>query len=273
VPWQFTGLSEIRQMIPMQDVINNILAGILDMIKKAVNPIFYAPESAFSSSVWDSLDWGMPGAKAAYSPISPTPPQFGPTPNLPSFVFQMLGWAGKEMDRGSGIAALSNALQKKQVPGVDTLESIRGAQQTPIRLKGRNIEVMLRDVGSMQVQNFFQFYTDRRQLYLPGSKEGVFQRIDWNPKVDQAGFSQDQISRQFEFLLEGGTLLNLNRIERAVALMRLRAMRDIDRRTLIENLDLGLNVDEIEKRLKAEPPPQMPQGKGGRGAMAGLPKM
>jgi hypothetical protein len=274
VPWQFTGLSEVRQMMPMQDVINNVLAGILDMIKKAVNPIFYAPESAFSDSVWDSLDWGMPGAKAAYSPVSPSPPQFGPTPNLPSFVFQMLGWASKEQDRGSGIAAVSEALHKKQVPGGDTLENMRQTQQTPLRLKGRNIEVTLRDLGSMQVPNFFQFYTDRRQLYLPGAKEGLFSSIDWNPKEDQKDMNQSTMAREFEFLLEGGTLLNLNRMERIATLARLRVMRDIDRRTLIENLDLGLNVDEIEKRLKAEPPPPGPPPKGaGKQATAGLPKI
>ena len=274
VPWQFTGLSEIRPMMPMQDVINNVLAGILDMIKKAVNPIFYAPENAFSDSVWDSIDWGMPGAKAQYSPISPSPPAFGPTPNLPSFVFQMLSWASKEMDRGSGIAAVSEALHKKQVPGGDTLENMRQTQQTPLRLKGRNIEVMLRDLGSMQIHNFFQFYTDRRQLYLPGAKEGIFREVDWNPQKDQEGMDQSRLAHQFEFLLEGGTLLNLNRMERIATLARLRVMRDIDRRTLIENLDLGLNVDEIEKRLKAEPPPPMPPGKGaGRQAMAGLPKI
>ena len=178
VPWQFTALSEIRPMMSMQDVINNTLAGILDMIKKAVNPTSSAPENAFSDSVWDSIDWGMPGAKAKFSPASAYQPQFGPSPNLPSFVFQMLGWASREMDRSSGIAAVSEALHKKQVPSGDTIDNVRQAQQTPLRLKGRNIEVTLRELGSMQVQNFFQFYTDNRRMYLPGSKEGIFQEVD-----------------------------------------------------------------------------------------------
>jgi|GEM_PF-3769572 len=268
------GNSEVRPMMSLQDIINNTLAGILDMVKKVVNPIFYAPENAFSESVWDSLDWGMPGAKAAFNPASPYQPEFGPTPNLPSFVFQLLGWASKEMDRSSGIAAVSEALRKKQVPGTDTLESIRQAQQTPLRLKGRNIEVTLRNLGSMQIHNFFQFYTDKRRFYLPGAKDRIFTAVDWDPRSDLAdyddAYKNATIAREFEFLIEAGTLLNLNRIERAVALMRLRAMRDIDRRTLLEGLDLGLNVDEVEKRLKAEPPPPMPI-KGQR-AM-GMPKL
>ena len=126
----------------------------------------------------------------------------------------------------------------------------------------------------MQIHNFFQFYTDKRRFYLPGAKDRIFTAVDWDPRSDLAdyddAYKNATIAREFEFLIEAGTLLNLNRIERAVALMRLRAMRDIDRRTLLEGLDLGLNVDEVEKRLKAEPPPPMPI-KGQR-AM-GMPKL
>src|SRR5208337_1117078 len=43
VPWQLLGLSDLNNWVQLQDIINNILAGVIDMIKKATNPGFYAP--------------------------------------------------------------------------------------------------------------------------------------------------------------------------------------------------------------------------------------
>jgi len=60
VPWQFHGVSELRTKVPLQDIVNTILAGVLDMIKKAINPALIFPDDAFSDAIKNALDPSMP---------------------------------------------------------------------------------------------------------------------------------------------------------------------------------------------------------------------
>ncbi len=84
--------------------------------------------------------------------------EFGPTPSLPAFVINVLQMAAREMDQSLGIAAFSEAVRKKQAPSGQTLEQVKEIQQTPIRLKGRKIEVFLRSLGRKNIFTVFQFY-------------------------------------------------------------------------------------------------------------------
>lgn len=268
VPWQSMGLSDLNSMIQLQDIINNILAGVIDMIKKATNPGFFAPKNAFSESQWESMDWGMPGIKAAYSPVSAQKPDFTPPPTLPSYVMQTMMHISREMDTSSGAAAVNAAVQKKQVPSGESLDRIKESQLTPIRLKGRNIEVFLRDLGSQQISNIFQFYDAKRRMFLLGSKGLTFEDFDWDPEtmIPQGTDPQDH-SRRFKFMIEPDSLLNARRVEKAMIMLRLRMTGDMDRKHLYEVLDLGIDPEDVEKELKREQQagvPMHPPGKGGK---------
>jgi hypothetical protein len=266
VPWQILGLSDLDSMIQLQDIINNILAGVIDMIKKATNPGFFAPKNAFNEAQWESMDWGMPGMKAAYSPVSSQKPDFTQAPQLPSYVMQMMQLAAREMDSTSGAAAVSQAANKKQVPSGDSLDRIKEAQQTPIRLKGRNIEVFLRDLGSQQISNIFQFYTLKRRMYLLGEKGKTFEDFDWDPNtMIPAGTRAEDHARRFKFMIQPDSLLNAKRVEKAMIYMNLRKGGDMDRKHLFEALDIDVSTEEVEKELKREAkegvPMHPPKGK------------
>jgi hypothetical protein len=267
VPWQIMGLSDLNSMTQLQDIINNILAGVIDMIKKATNPGFFAPKNAFNEAQWESMDWGMPGMKAAYSPVSSQKPDFTQAPNLPSYVMQMMMLAAREMDSTSGAAAINQAAQKKQVPSGDSLDRIKEAQQTPVRLKGRNIEVFLRDLGSQQISNIFQFYSLKRRMYLLGEKGKTFEDFDWDPEtMIPAGEQAEDHARRFKFMIQPDSLLNAKRVEKAMLYLRLRLAGDMDRKHLYEALDIDLDPEEVEKELKREAQAGVPmhpaKGKG-----------
>ena len=273
VPWQFLGLSDIGPLIPLQDIVNNILAGVLDMVKKAVNPGFYGPKNAFTEGMWDTIDWSMPGMKAGFNPMTTMKPEFAPAPQLPSFVLQTLQLASKEMDQSSGIAALTEMLKKKQVPSGETLDRIKDAQQTPLRLKGRHIEVFLRNLGTQNISNVFQFYDASRRFTMLGQDGLTFEDFDWDPGSSvPAGMKPEDFARAFTFMIEPGTLLNANRMEQAMMYARLRMLGDLDRKTFFSKLDLGLDVDKVEAGLKREAmegiPMHPPKGKGAAGGGA-----
>lgn len=277
VPWQIYGLSDLRSWCDLQDIINTILAGVIDMIKKAVNPPFFAPKTAFSEQVWNSLDFSMPGARAAYNAVSPQEPKMVNVGQLPGYVLPTLQHITREMMERSGIAAVGEAVRKKQVPGGDTLDQIRQSQQGPIRYKGRNIESCISELGQQMVPNIFQFYNrdERIKIPVPPGSEPEF--MDWKgSEMMPANVQPIEHVRNFEFTTIEGSLLGVQRFEQGQNLLKLYLGHVISRKTLCEKLNkLGfvyIDPDEEEKRLIHEAqsgtaPPA--KGKKGDKGMAG----
>jgi hypothetical protein len=257
VPWQTYGMSDMKSLMDLQDIVNQILAGVLDMIKRAVNPPFFAPKQAFTESVWQSLDLSMPGARMAYNPASPNEPKVVQTAQLPGFVLPMQQNVQHEMDQTSNIAALTEAVKKKQVPSGDTLDTIRGAQQGPARMKGRNIEWFIVDNGIQIVPNMFQFYTGNRRVFVLGPDGQVAADKDWkgSEMVANRNNAQEEI-RAFRFTVVEGSLLSAQRVEMVANLGKLRMQGDLDRHTFYEKIEKLMNVrfdvDKIEKNLIKE---------------------
>jgi len=253
VPWQWPGVSEFRNQIPLQDVMNNILAGILDAVKKAVNPPLVAPDNAFGQAIKRNLDPNMPGAKVFYSPASIAPPQYAPAPVLPSFVFQTMLYAQQELDAQSGFIDLSSVSRKGIIPAADTLEQMKEGQQTLVRLKVRYIESFLKEIGQQFVPNLFQFYTMKRRIQILGQDGLTFEDFDYNPgTMIPDGVPAEEHWRQFQFLIQPGSLLKSSRVPQQMLMLNLRRMGDMDRDNMLEALDLGGMKDSVRKNLEQE---------------------
>ena len=253
VPWQWPGVSEFRNQIPLQDVMNNILAGILDAVKKAVNPPMVAPDNAISANVKKNLDPNMPGAKIWYSPASIAPPFYAPSPILPGFVFQTMLYAQQELDSQSGFIDPGALSRRGIIPAADTLEQMKEGQQTLIRLKVRYIEDFVGEIGQQQVANFFQFYNLPRRIIMLGDKGKTFEDYDYQPgSMVPAGADPESHWRQFQFLVQPGSLLKSSRVPDQMLKLTLRRMGDMDRKNLFEAMDLGSLVDSVERNLREE---------------------
>jgi hypothetical protein len=140
VPWNTNGLSPLEPGAMMQDIINRINGGILDMIRASIEPKLIGPKAAFAQSVWDSMDPGAPGAKVAYNNNSPGKPEYVRPPELPAYVLTQKQDIEREQDASSGASAINQSLQKKQVPGGDSLEMIMSSRSLPIRFMGRGLQ-------------------------------------------------------------------------------------------------------------------------------------
>src|SRR4030065_1246903 len=130
----------------MQDVMNHVLAGILDMVKKAVNPPMSAPLNSFSDAVRKSMDPNMPGARLDYRPGAGQPPSWAQIAQLPSFVFDTMMYAREELTNQTGFLDPGSLAGKKIIPSADTMEQLGQGQQTLVRLKVRYIESFFREV-------------------------------------------------------------------------------------------------------------------------------
>lgn len=248
------GNSEYKVQLPLQDVVNQVFAGVLDNVKKAVNPVLISAENAFSASVRQTMDPSMPGAKLFYNPnVAQGKPEFANPPNLPGYVMDLMIWAMREMDSASGILDLSQISRMGQIPAADTLEQLKEGQQTVIRLKGRYIEEFLRNVGTQAVSNFLQFYTMERRIRLLGDDGISFQDLDFDPRnMIPSGMDPQLFSQSFAFNIRPDSALASARIQKGMILMQLRARGDCDRKTVLEALGFGSKADQIEANLREE---------------------
>ncbi len=254
VPWQFHGISELRTKIPLQDIVNTVLAGILDMIKKAVNPPLIFPDNAFSYAVKAQMDPNMPNAKIGYSPQAPAAPQYARVPDLPSFVQNTLLYAQNEMDDDSGLLDVGGLSRKKVTPAGNTLESLKENQQTIMRLRGRYIEVALRELGEQMISNFMQFYDVRRRMFLLGRDGVSFEDVfDWVPgTMTPQGVHPQDHRKQFVFLMAAGSTLNSNREKEALVAFALAKEGRYSTQALFRKLGLENEYERVMRELGEE---------------------
>lgn len=253
VPWQWPGISEFRNQLPLQDIMNNILAGIMDMVKKAVNPPVTAPLNAFSEAMRKTMDPNMPGARLYYNPGAGQPPQWAQVAQLPSFVFETMMYAREELTAQTGFIDAGAAMGKKIIPSADTLEQLGQGQQTLVRLKVRYIESFFREVGEQWIANAFQYYRTPRRVLTMGL--GGLDWTDWN--WDPREITPDPLNpfdhwRSFKWSILPGSLLKSARTESKVTAFKLRSQGDMDRKNLFKLLDLEPIYDSVEANLKKE---------------------
>jgi hypothetical protein len=254
VPWQFYGLSELRTKIPLQDIVNTILAGVLDMIKKAVNPPLLFPDNAFSDAVKNQLDPSMPNAKIGYNPMAASPPEYGNPPIVPSYVQNTLMYTQNEQDDDSGLLDLGGLARKKVTPAGDTLQGLKESQQTIMRLRGRYITLAIRDLGEQMTPNIIQFYPLGRRMWLFG-RHGVTYQDVWDSSkatMIPVGRNPSDHAASFPFEIMDSSLLNLNKNDDQMLAMALRRQGDMDRETLFQKLDLSQIYEQVERNLEKE---------------------
>lgn len=253
VPWSWLGISEFRNQIPLQESMNNILAGILDSVKRAVNPPLLAPSNAFGDAVKKNIDPNMPNAMIYYNPNTIAPPQYAQSASLPGFVFETMLYFQRELDSQSGFLDLQGLTRRGIIPAGDTIEQLKQNQQTMVRLKVRYIEGFFKEIGNMFVANAFQFYSMKRRIHMLGSDGLTWEDFDFEPGTMVPDTSSPEIFfRNFGFYVAPGSLLDANRVQKAMLMLQLRRMGDMDLKNLLESLDLGTMYDKIKKNLQDE---------------------
>jgi hypothetical protein len=257
-PWGLLGLGITRDLMPLQDALNETANGILDMVRKALRPGIKGDARAMPESMWNRLDTRQPGTKVRFNPILGNI-DYEPPPNIPPYVFDFLKMMVEEMDYHGGVANLQALSQLKQAPGADSIEQMMEALQPTLRMKGRLLEVFLRDVGDMVKSNFFQFYTMPRRVQILGEAGMDLQDFNFDPgtlvpahaKATEGDdydahydYQKPRAQRarhhqkQFTFHITPNSLLSISQISRKMMYLRLHREGLIDPWTLYEVLEI-----------------------------------
>lgn len=239
VPWNTNGASMLEPIAMMSDIINRINGGLMDHIRAVIEPRIVAPKAAFAQSVWDSMDPGAPGSKTMYNNNTPRPPEYPKPPEMPSIVLQFKQDTEKEQDMTSGASAINQSLQKKQVPGGDSLEMIMNSRSIPVRFMGRGLHSFLTDIGCMVTANKMQFETSKSRIRKFGAK-GLTD-ADFEPFYGQwltKGMEPEEFVRQAIFEIRKGSLLAIEKQEELPIAFGLRKTGDISRKALWRKLGI-----------------------------------
>ena len=275
-PWGLLGVGITRDLMPLQDAVNETSNGILDMVRKALRPGLKGDARAMPESMWNRLDTRIPGTKVRHNPTMGNI-EFEPPPNIPSYVFEFLKMMVSEMDYHGGVANLQALTQLKQAPGADSIEQMMEALSPTLRMKGRLLEVFLRDVGEMVKANFFQFYTMQRRVSMLGEQGIDMEDFQFDPgslvpayskAADGEGYDPTYDMyiprakrakihhKQFTFQITPNSLLAISQISRKMMYLRLHREGLMDPWTLYEVLEIPnggsppSGTKEIPKRLQ-----------------------
>lgn len=255
VVFSFYGLSKYRPLMPIQDAINEIGAGTMDAIKRALNPPRIARMGTMTEEAWRRFFPDLPGAELQLNPTADPSRdvRFLDPPILPSYVFGFLAsYLLPSLDRHAGSFDPYEFRAKKQTPGGETIEQMRSSMQHSFRLDSRYIEAFLRDAGEQAVANVFQFFNKEQRMKILGPDGLTLQDFDYNPS-EMAPWSEprEEHYRNFTFNVVPGSLLGSTSDRAKILAVQLYAMGAISRRELLRRLDIG-EVERIEEEIAQE---------------------
>lgn len=180
-PWSLWGTGLVKDLLPLQDAVNEVTNGILDMVRKVLRPGLVGDKDAVPDSLWARLDTRIPGLKIKTNTSRGKTLELEQPPNLPPYVFDFLQFMMGQANEMAGVANLQALTQLQQAPGSDTIESMKEALTPILRLKGRLMEAFLRDIGEMVKGCFFQFYTAPRRVSILGEQGLDLADFDFDP--------------------------------------------------------------------------------------------
>ena len=214
VPWSFWGYSKYRDLLPLNQAMNEILAGILDMVRRALNPTVITKAGAVPQATWREFYPDMPGARLYMLPNSnpSLDVKYIDPPNIPAWVMQAHQYCSSEFDRLAGILDPTSMGKKKQVPGGDTIEQMREMMNTVTQLESRYGELFLRDAGVLAMSNIFQFFETPMRLKLLGANGISLEDFNYNgPSLIPDNVPKEDHWKSFAMLISPGTLLGSSR--------------------------------------------------------------
>jgi len=253
VPWQQYALSVIKPWMDTNDILNQIMSGLLQATKRALSPALMAPKSAIHPDALKQIDAGKPNLKISYNSNAITGPQWQTPPNIGNYPIPIYQELKRSIKENSGTEAVNQALAKKQVPGGDTLDRIQFSKTTPIRFKAGNVETAVNEVGELWTATALQFYDASRRVECLGMDGLVQEDIDDRPgSLIPEGVNSESHVRKYGFECEQGSLFNFQRQDRIQIAAGLRKNKDLSRKKFFQILDWHINQKENDDELMEE---------------------
>ena len=253
VPYKISGDSSVKRWIALNTIVNKIVGGELDALYSINEPTLVGPKGALPKADWDALDPGAAGGKIATNNNAPGKLEFAKKATFPfSESNQLVEQLSKEMDASSTASAMQQALNKKQVPGGDSLEMIISSRSLPIRVQTRSLTSFIEDIGTMGVANMLQFYTAAHRVAILGEKglsASDFRPIYAGLYNSSSGMKPEEFVRKYQGIIKKDSTLASQKTDKQQIAIVLQKQGVISKRELMRRLDNEFNWDRNEQEL------------------------
>ena len=247
VPWSWTGMNELRDLIPIQDNINKVLADGLSLLNQATNKIMVTKEGSMSAATWNNYFPGMPAAKIKLlnrmEGIEQQVKWIGPDVAALAAVPVLYNLLKMAFDEQSGQLDVNRLASKKQIPSSESIEEMREAQQGRYRIKGIFLESYYNALGRLALSDIMQFYTRKKIISTLGPDGLSWEYFDYDPDsvvphdVRTGPYERGRsFVRQFTMMMAAGAALPAQRRQMVSIAVGLSKMNKMSIETLYRTL-------------------------------------
>lgn len=263
IPSSFWGMGEIQQLEKLQDFINRRRGQTQDILRICGNPPLVADSNSginpkAMTTRPGTIIYKNPGTEVKWL----TPPQ------LPAALFEIQALDKQDFDSVSGIYDATQGRRPQGLEAGKAIVALQEAAQTRIRLKVRNLEGALRQLGQLVISLVQQFYTDERVIRLVGGNPANPQFVRINQQsVDNFGKAvriNDVTIGKFDIEIGVGSTMPMDKAQLYAEMKELYQLGAIDRQTLLENTHLSASAQAkaLERVAQAEQAAMAQQGMG-----------
>ena len=269
-PNKFYGDGEIGQLYEPQKMLNKTVAVIFDCLNMLGNPVLICDTN---SGVDADLLTNTVGQVIIKNPN--TEVRRDQAPPIPEYIFQFYGEMQKMIDQISGLHDVTQGRKPIGITAAKAISTLQEAAQTRIRLKERNLQVSLTQLGYLVVNTMMQYYVQPRiakvsqkQQQWPDFLEFYFKQPDAdNYSVTKRAYTFDEANRKyimqqdwtesiptkgiFDIEVQSGTALPFQKDQRSNLALDLFDKKAIDQESLLDTLQWK-DKDKIMTRMKQE---------------------
>jgi hypothetical protein len=189
-PREYAGENECTHTKAPQKIQNYIWSYILDMFRMQANPVTILGATA---NVDEEEITNEPGNIINAADVNQVRRE--PGTSITPGSFELLTTATSMMDKVQGLQDVSRGAADASVNSALMMDGYIEAAQTRPRMKNRNLDCFLQDIGQLMVSRYLQFYTKPR-VYRLTNKEGFPDYVEFYLPVVEMKDMNGQMVRQ-----------------------------------------------------------------------------
>lgn len=195
VPGKFWGEGEVGPLLETQKLINKVGATITDWCNRMTNNVWILDDDSGVTPNMITNQVGLILTKRRGTEV-----KRDPAPPLPPEVFSFYQLLMALADQQSGVHDVTAGRKPTGITAAAAIQEMQDASQTRIRLKERNLQASLVQLGYMVTSRMLQFYTTPRVVRITGKSEWPEFFEVYFSKSEQDSYTANQ--KHYEFAPE-----------------------------------------------------------------------
>tara|TARA_R110000868_G_scaffold62962_4_gene189975 strand:- start:3567 stop:5483 length:1917 start_codon:yes stop_codon:yes gene_type:complete len=168
LPREFFGVNDIEQVKGPQKIFNKLVSFAMDVLTLMGNPVWIVDNDSDVDT--DNLI-NKPGLVIEKNKGSEVRREEGV--QLQPYVLQLIGTMAQEYNDASGRTDVSQGITPGQVTAASAIASLQEAAQTRIRLKSRNLDAFLQNLGQMWMSRTLQYRDVPTIIRVTGNQDAA----------------------------------------------------------------------------------------------------